>query len=245
MGIDQAFENESFSKIALMNFNPEQTTTTALLFQTGYLTIKEKTKTKTPNGFGINIKYLLSIPNYEVRHALAQHILLSYLSVIEMERIINMQTTFIEAVQEKSDALLSGAVKGVIDKIPWSLHNDNEAYYHSILLASMGAMGFKVKAEVSGGGGRADIVWECMQYRIVMELKYLKSDEKKTSKKERGVKEKAISEKLKKLAEQAVNQIKEKKYYADYKNNPEIKIILVGVAVDGKDKIVETKIEII
>jgi hypothetical protein len=109
----------------------------------------------------------------------------------------------------------------------------------------MAAIGFKVRAEVTGGMGRADIVWKFGKNRVIIEMKYLKSEEKKTSQKEKAAHEKAIREKLKKLAEQAVNQIKEKKYYADYKNDPEIKIILVGVAVDGKDKIVETKIEII
>jgi ribosomal protein L15 len=248
VGTDQVFENESFSEIELMNFSPDKTTTTALLFKTGYLTIRKKIEVALELDEGMIetvSEYLLAMPNREVRRAFAQHILLSYVDESEMKRIINTRTEFVKAIKENNFELLSKTIKYVIDQVPTCLHNDNEAYYHSILLAGMAAIGFKVRAEVTGGMGRADIVWKFGKNRVIIEMKYLKSDEKKTSKKERSVKEKAISEKLKKLAEQAVNQIKEKKYYADYKNDPAIKIILVGVAVDGKDKIVETKIEVV
>ncbi|MDR2709263.1 MAG: AAA family ATPase, partial [Elusimicrobiota bacterium] len=102
VGTDQVFENESFSEIELMNFSPEKTTTTALLFQTGYLTIKKKIEITLELDEGMietADEYLLAMPNREVRRAFAQHILLSYVDESEMKRIINTRTEFVKAIK--------------------------------------------------------------------------------------------------------------------------------------------------
>jgi hypothetical protein len=184
----------------------------------------------------------LACPNLEIKQTLAQHILLTYTSDAKMSEIIYLSSTFGNAIIQTNAELFSSAVKGIISKIPYQIHNDNEAYYHSVLLVSMGAMGFDVRAEVSVGTGRADIVWEYEKYIVIIELKHLKSDGEEIKKELLEIKKLEIEEKLNILAEQAVQQIKDKEYYAGYKNKKWEKIVLVGTAVDGKCKLVASRV---
>ena len=56
------------------SFEPDMIDTKALLFQTGYLTVKSVAKSE----FGQQLKYTLGIPNEEVRQSIMQHLVSSY-----------------------------------------------------------------------------------------------------------------------------------------------------------------------
>ncbi|MDR2708699.1 MAG: PD-(D/E)XK nuclease domain-containing protein, partial [Elusimicrobiota bacterium] len=248
IGINLFFELEEADYETLLSFDPEDMDPISLLFQTGYLTIKEKKNVFVKDEDGKDRAdeiYLMAPPNREVRRSLGKYILLSYTDKTQMNKIINKQSIFINALDNPSGEVFAAAVKGVIDEVPSCIHNDNEAYYHSVLLSAMAAMGLKVRAEVSGGLGRADIVWDYVKRTVIIELKHLKSNGEKTPPSQIESEKIEINKKLDSLAEQALRQIKNKEYHAAYKNKSGIKIILVGAAVDGKYTMARSKVEII
>ena len=63
-------------------------------------------------------------------------------------------------------------LKGLFASIPYQLHIDREAYYHSIFYAVMSVLGFDMEAEVSTSKGRIDAVLELEDKVYVMEFKY-------------------------------------------------------------------------
>ena len=137
-----------------------------LLFQTGYLTIQE---TRIPDD---TASYLLKIPNLEVREALYMNIIAVFTEKGEV---------FTEATYRKvKESLKAGdpqnvltLLKSLFAAIPYQLHIDREAYYHSIFFAVMNVLGFDMEAEVSTAKGRVDAVLELEDKVYVMEFKYV------------------------------------------------------------------------
>ena len=85
------------------------------------------------------------------------------------------------AQKEISDALRAGDLQRVLDmlrglfaSIPYNLHVDLEAYYHSIFYAVMTILGFDMDVEVSVSKGRVDAVLELDEIVYVFEFKYCK-----------------------------------------------------------------------
>jgi len=136
-----------------------------LLFQTGYLTIK-----KALQGTGVP-EYQLDIPNYEVRMALNLHILAEF-----TEKGSSFAGT---AYRRIHDSLKSGDMQNMLEllralfaSIPYQLHINREAYYHSIFFAIMSVLGFDMDAEVQTSKGRIDAVLELGDKVYIMEFKY-------------------------------------------------------------------------
>ena len=136
-----------------------------LLFQTGYLTIKEIPPKQRPPS------YLLKIPNNEVRIAFNLHILAEF---------TESGATFAETSHRKiSKALKEGNLQAFLEilralfaSIPYEIHIGKEAYYRSIFYAIMNLLGFDVDAEVSVSRGRIDATLELEDKVYVFEFKY-------------------------------------------------------------------------
>ena len=65
-------------------------------------------------------------------------------------------------------------LRGLFASIPYNLHVNLEAYYHSIFYAVMTILGFDMDAEVSTSKGRIDAVLELEDKVYVFEFKYCK-----------------------------------------------------------------------
>jgi hypothetical protein len=65
-----------------------------------------------------------------------------------------------------------GILKSLFSSIPYQLHVNNEAYYHSIFFAVMTVLGFDINAEVSVAGGRIDATLEKDDEVYIIEFKY-------------------------------------------------------------------------
>ena len=65
-------------------------------------------------------------------------------------------------------------MRGFFASIPYHLHVDLEAYYHSIFYAFMSALGFDMDLEVAVSKGRVDAILELDDKVYVMEFKYRK-----------------------------------------------------------------------
>ena len=138
-----------------------------LFFQTGYLTVKEMLHTK-----GSPI-YVLDIPNFEVRDAFSMQIV-SALTESGNVRTERGQMEISEALECGDLHKMLDILRGLFASIPYNLHVDLEAYYHSIFYAVMTILGFDMDIEVSVSKGRVDAILELSDKVYVMEFKYCK-----------------------------------------------------------------------
>jgi hypothetical protein len=243
------FDEQTASATKLMNFNPAGTTPVALLFQTGYLTIKDKKDrvNDEPN-------YLIDSPNLEVRKSLARHVLLSFGDEVD-EEIIGLSSQFLQSAIDEDAKTFAKTALQVFVHLPYTINetkNENkdeggESFYHAMLVCSMISMGFEVSAEKITNLGRVDIVWKYQGKVFIIEVKFVDAYRlKKSAKTGRRVKTKkttaTIAKEMNKSLDEAISQIKDKKYYQQY-TLAKKEVILVGLAVSTKSQDVKAKFE--
>ena len=185
------------SEIDIIDFRP-------LLFQTGYLTVKEYDF--------INNIYTLGYPNKEVKDAF-----LSYIAATFVEKSpgdLGYLNTYLRLSLMNND--LNGFfkyLKSIFSSIPYQLHIANEAYYHSLFYLIMELTGIEMDLEVSTNKGRIDGVIEFEEVIYIIEFKYL-SDNKN----------------VEELLNTAINQIKTKEYFTPYlKKGKSIKYLAIAL----------------
>jgi hypothetical protein len=185
------------------------------LFQTGYLTIKErKLNLGSP-------EYTLSAANFEVKDSLTKYLLNAY-SNFPINALRDLQITVHGQLKAMDVQGLAKSINQLFVNIPYSLHIDKEAYWHSLFLAAMNVLGFDFRGEILTNIGRIDAVWEQPDFVVICEIKY------------------GVNKSLEEMAETALKQIKEKKYYEGYLDK---KIILFGIAFNGKEVMCKTAAE--
>jgi len=175
-----------------------------LLFQTGYLTVKS-----IPPPLGMP-SYILDIPNFEVREAFNLNVL-SALTENDDVKTGQMRLRISRALAAGDLSKMLEILRAFFASIPYELHIDLEAYYHSIFYTFMSALGFDMEVEVSVSKGRVDAVLELDDKVYVMEFKY------KNCKADAGEEEKQglFSEAL----DEGMKQIKDRGYSAKYKGS--------------------------
>lgn len=134
-----------------------------ILFQTGYLTIKDFDKEYNT--------YILGLPNKEVAHGFFNDLLpvymddkysLSIMTVRNFCRDVNAGK--VEEFITKLQAFLAG--------IPYDLsHNKPEVYFENNLYIIFKLMGFTVETEYRTSSGRIDLLIKTKKYIYVIELK--------------------------------------------------------------------------
>ena len=165
-------DNVPVNALVLSAFELERIDPLALLFQTGYLTIRDKEEQI----------YTLSYPNQEVKVALLQYLLAEYSGEYPS------QTS--NQAQQMQNALRSGnlddfaqALNSLFASIPYQIFiADKEAYrratpYHSITFLALSLIGSFVQVEVSQAKGRPDAVVHLEQTIYVLEFKLDESAE--------------------------------------------------------------------
>ena len=158
-------KNFEIRERVLDTFNIRVMETEPLLFQTGYLTVKEVIRSIGPT------VYVLDMPNLEVSEAFSLQVIAeltekgdvftesSYMKLREALRIGNLN-------------IMLDILRGLFASIPYERHVAAETYYHSILYAVMKVLGFDIDAEVSVSGGRVDAVFELGDKVYIVEFKY-------------------------------------------------------------------------
>lgn len=149
---------DELAGLDLLNADP-----TALLYQTGYLTIAD---------YDIDSNTVkLKVPNEEVKKGLFKDLLNAYLkpkrgtikSIIEgiKDGIYSGQP---ERVMKNLDAFLAG--------IPYDLKLQNENNFHNVFYVLAILLDIDVKAEVHTSDGRIDLLIQTSEYIYIIELKY-------------------------------------------------------------------------
>ena len=191
------------------SFEVDKMNVNALLFQTGYLTIKEVIENDE------DLEYVLSYPNEEVKKSMLDYLLDDYayqqisddISINEMVR--KLKSNDLDGLKNVFKAIFGTiAVKMQPDK-KVSLY-ERELYYHTIFYLIFRLIGSKIQAEVSTSKGFIDAVVETSTHVYLFEFKMTN-------------------------AEAGIRQIEDKKYYDSYlaKNK---EIVLVAVSFDSENK---------
>ena len=135
----------------------------ALLFQTGYLTIRAYDPAT-----GL---YTLDYPNREVKDTMQQHLLAAFRETTKTDSLPLLID--IKAALEKGDLeRLIELIDILFSTIPHQIFQQKqEAFFHAVLHLSFSAIGLLVQSEVSTAKGRVDTVVHTQDRIYVMEFK--------------------------------------------------------------------------
>jgi len=201
-------ENLEVGEEILSNLDVDNIRIENLLFQSGYLTIKDY-KEK----YGI---YTLSYPNLEVRKSFNSYFLTYIIEDISAK--YKTDIGLIEAFENKQVEKLKDILHRFFASIPhdWYRKNDIDSYegvYASIVYALLNGAGLNVIAEDNTNKGQIDLSVFNQDSVYIIEFKVVED-------KEEGV---------------ALKQIKEKRYYEKYIGKYQ-EIYLIGIEFSKKDK---------
>jgi len=167
---------------------------TSLLFQTGYLTIKEKSK----EGY-----LVLSYPNQEVREATYEFI------ITDMGHprggggmtIQHLQKAFMSNDLEKAEDILTALFGGLpFDVYTHQTVRQIEGFYHGLVHILFQCLGLHMQSEVHTSKGRADCIVQTPTHIYILEFK------------------------LDSNAQHALTQIENKRYAKPFAADPRIKV---------------------
>jgi hypothetical protein len=192
---------------AFNSYNPLNIGEIPLLFQTGYLTVKQKILIDGEP------QYTLDIPNLEVRNAFMNNLLSAY-SDYPVEQVRPLIHHLQRQVRNKDVEGFEQNLRLLFAHIPYEIHVKSEAYYHSMFLLLMKMLGFDIHGQIMTNIGRIDALWRQPELTVVAEIKY-------------GAKKKAD-----RLLNEAMTQIRDRRYYEKYLDG---EVLLLGIAFTGKD----------
>ena len=146
------------SGLDMLNADP-----TALLYQTGYLTISEyDLDTDTVR---------LKVPNEEVTKALFNDLLKYYVKTKRREAAAVVED-IVDAIRDGEPEEMMKSLDAYFAGIPYDLKMDNENNFHNAFYILTTLIGIDTQAEVHTSDGRIDILIETPKYVYIIELKY-------------------------------------------------------------------------
>ncbi|WP_459996778.1 PD-(D/E)XK nuclease domain-containing protein, partial [Marinitoga arctica] len=160
---------------------------------------------------GLEKEYILDYPNIEVKNSFSRLILEANYG-IETSKIKELNRTIIKSLLKNDIKGLIEEIKKIISAIPYNLHKKEEKYYHSLIFTIIASAGIDIKAEELTNLGRSDLVLEYEDKIYLFEIK------------------------LDKSAEEAINQIKEMKYYEKYSGK---EIYIIGININSEKRNIE------
>lgn len=146
----------------LNNAVPSNLSSIAMLYQTGYLTLKGY-----DSRFGL---YQLGFPNQEVEEGFFNFLLPSYAHVNEAEGQFQI-SRFVHEVEGGDIDAFFRRLQSFFADTPYELARDLELHYQNVLFIVFKLMGFYVRAEYHTSEGRIDLVLQTDRYVYVMEFK--------------------------------------------------------------------------
>lgn len=135
---------------------------TPLLYQSGYITIKDYSE--------LTELYTLDIPNKEVRMGLMKSLLPGYLHQHTTDGLTTVALLFEAIAGERMDDALR-LLQTFLSTIPKCDNTDYEGHYQSLLYTIFSLLGMYVDVEVRTPRGRVDMVMRTKTTLYVVELK--------------------------------------------------------------------------
>jgi hypothetical protein len=159
------FERLIVGNSVLESFDVDYMELEALLFQTGYLTIKRSYELDGSR------RYELSYPNREVRESFTSH-LMQYFSRQPFSRITRMSDTLTDHLNHDRVPEFFEEMKTVFADIPYDLSKkQNEGYFYSIFYLCLRLLGASVASEIETNRGRIDAVLQTKNHIYILEFK--------------------------------------------------------------------------
>ncbi len=161
-------ENYTASAATLDAFDVDHIDLIALLWQTGYLTIKEKRRTS----FGSN--YLLTVPNREIQTSL-NVLFITYLTK-QTHETLQFQQGLHDCLKAGDLKGLEASIKRLFSSIPYNNFTNNklqnyEGYYASVMYAYLASLGFELIAEDTTNHNRIDLTLKLDNKIYIFEIK--------------------------------------------------------------------------
>ena len=205
-------ENVELDEDGLQTYRAIPEDTLPILFQAGYLTIKEYIK-------DVRL-YRLGFPNDEVRYGFLHNLLPAYSDIpfgqtgVWIGRFVqDIRKGKVDCFMERMQALIAGIPYDNFTEKNLKLREQN---YQTAVYLVFALMGQFVQTEVQCSTGRSDAVVITADTVYIFEFKLFSNGS----------------------AEDAVNQIKENNYAAKYKKDGK-KIVLIGAGFDEKTKTIK------
>jgi hypothetical protein len=135
----------------------------SLLFQTGYLTIK--------NYDARRFLYTLDYPNREVETSMHNHLigtLLQRNASSSRQPILQMESAFLQNNPEKAVSIINAMLKDLPSHV---LHGKDEHFYHSLVHLHFRYLGLYINSEVHTSDGRMDAVVQTDSHVYILEFK--------------------------------------------------------------------------
>ncbi|MEM7183948.1 MAG: ATP-binding protein [Spirochaetota bacterium] len=204
-------ESIKLSESALDRFDINSIELETLLWQTGYLTIKQVQQR------GIQRYYHMVFPNLEVKHSLNDSIL--HFLIHSNQQQERNKDNLLTLLEESNIEGFQQIFQAFFASIPHDWYRKNtlanyEGYYASIFYAYFTAIGVDVKPEDVTNNGQVDMTVLFENNVYVFEFKVIELTE----------------------AGSALAQIKEKKYYEKYLSGQEKNIFLIGVEFSKEER---------
>lgn len=158
------YEGKPVTDLLLDSYDIDNPELTSLLWQTGYLTIREQ---KYERG---RLTYILDYPNREVRDSWFS-VLLSRLTGRESGESRILADAMYNALRDDDRVGFERQLVALFAGIPHQLHVPDESYYHSLFHMTLVLMGADIRSERSTDKGRLDAVVETADRVFVIELK--------------------------------------------------------------------------
>ena len=141
---------------------------TPLLYQSGYVTIKDRSP--------LSGLYTLDIPNKEVRVGLMESLLPHYLGARTTDGLTTVALLFEAIYEEQMDEALQ-LLRTFLSTVPYCDNTDYEGHYQQMLYVIFSLLGRYVDVEVRTPRGRVDMVMRTATKLYVVELKLDQSAE--------------------------------------------------------------------
>ncbi|GAB3354282.1 ATP-binding protein [Arachidicoccus ginsenosidivorans] len=156
-------ETYQMGRQSLSNFDTKNPNMGALLFQTGYLTIKNI----SPN----RKVYDLGFPNLEVKSSFLDGLLGAYRGMEGIESVAEMDVIK-KALKEGDIPAMILGLNAIIATTPYDVWKpDTESIFHAQTSLIFRLLGVEVYSEVHSAQGRCDVLVKTAHYIYVLELK--------------------------------------------------------------------------
>ncbi|WP_119396471.1 ATP-binding protein [Salinibius halmophilus] len=153
----------------LNSFDVERINPLTLLYQSGYLTIQHTLERRG------HLRFVLGVPNEEVKVSLAEHLIGGYLPR-SAEEMYPLQNKLYDALIAGDVAQIERQIHSVFAGIPWRNYTNNElaaseGFYASVLYAFFASLNATIRAEDISNHGQTDLTIELGEFIYVMEIK--------------------------------------------------------------------------
>ena len=197
--LDSEYTEEIFT-----DFAPSNISFIALMYQTGYLTIKDCYYEKNMDGF-TETHYKLGFPNFEVEQSFHKFFISNTGNNVNLGN--NIPNLMKQAMKQNNVDKMMETVNSYLSTIPYEMQIRNEKYYQTVFYSLFKIIGYYIRAEEQTSDGRIDAYIENGNNVFIFEFK------------------------LDKSSDEAFDQIMKKEYYLKFQNSGK-KITLVGANFD-------------